>query len=394
MAFSAEVLESAIDARGDLVWFDPSRNQMTINYRKITEDGVLDDYELELRKFLREQGVKYVNRDDVLTALRRYARRHEHIRILEIIEQGEYRHEGHLAKLMNALELDDTKAAIFTKTLLNAYAKWADKMPVPQEIVPILSGKQGCGKTRLWRYLFFSDEYIKTEGSLALDEATGTAKDSSMLLARYNAMELSEFGGTLDRVNALKKCITAPFDTFRPPYGRGIIDMRRYCFLVGSVNEKPEDEGDGVFIDATGNRRFLYIQFPNRKITSWREIFDSVQLWKEIREMWECRFDGVTWHLTPEEEAYQEADNKTHALKPRAYYDVESYLQRHINAPGADRIISDEVRRWIKSEFNRDYSAKDIAQSLKAHGYVVKPGKIGGRSVRYYVVDYTQQRKD
>jgi predicted P-loop ATPase len=136
----------------------------------------------------------------------------------------------------------------------------------------VLVGPQGSGKSTFFRVLgapFFDDTRFELE-----------SKDRFLALRKAWIIELAELDGMTSTKMAqhIKGLLSSTIDTFRPPYGRAIINAPRTCILVGTTNT------EAFLTDPTGSRRFWPI--PVSKpinlglLREWRE-----QLFAEAREL-------------------------------------------------------------------------------------------------------------
>lgn len=148
------------------------------------------------------------------------------------------------------------------------------------DLVIVLEGKQGTGKSTVLRFLA-GDENFSDQEILAL----GT-KEQMEAIEGVWLFEISEMMGLkksdLDR---LKAFISRTTDRARPAYGRSRIDSPRRCVFIGTTNE------DQYLRDITGNRRF----FPVRTgtIDLQAVIRDRDQLWAEAAHA-EAQGESIT----------------------------------------------------------------------------------------------------
>lgn len=112
------------------------------------------------------------------------------------------------------------------------------------EIVPILAGGQGIGKSTTCRRLFpdyFTDE-LKTFGD---------NKDDYQKLENVAIVELGEMKGVKKaEIADIKSFISTTHDVFRRPFERYVARVPRHCVFIGTSN--PDD----FLKDDTGERRF------------------------------------------------------------------------------------------------------------------------------------------
>ena len=147
------------------------------------------------------------------------------------------------------------------------------------DYMPILIGKQGCGKSTVVKWLALHDAYYgdisSIEGKDALENIQGIwICELSELLAMVKTKD----------VEAMKSFITRTTDRFRESYGRRTKEYPRSCVFIGTTN-------DYQFLsDKTGNRRYLPVEL-NVKMG---ELYDQeqyirdyiLQCWREARYLY------------------------------------------------------------------------------------------------------------
>ena len=139
------------------------------------------------------------------------------------------------------------------------------------EILPVLIGKQGRGKSTLAKKLggeHFSDDLKDMK-----------SKDAKEFLFGSWIVELGELSAMKrTEMDEVKGFISITSDRYRPSYGRVTIDKPRTCAFIGTTN-------DNQFLkDVTGNRRFYPIPIDRQEPT--KDVFtldkDTVQqIWAE-----------------------------------------------------------------------------------------------------------------
>lgn len=127
------------------------------------------------------------------------------------------------------------------------------------DLVPILTGPQGIGKSTLVSLLipnYFTDQVNSLDAS---------KKDEQLKINQVAIVELSELSSMKKTsIEAVKGMITATRDLYRAPYSPTTIARERHTVFIGTTNDSQ------FLIDKTGNRRFLPVQCgtnkPNKKI--------------------------------------------------------------------------------------------------------------------------------
>ena len=155
----------------------------------------------------------------------------------------------------------------------------------------ILVGKQGVKKSTFFKTLaapWFSDTAIDLGD-----------KDSYGVMGRAWIFEWGELE-SMQRArsqNVVKAFMSSTEDTYRPPYGRVPVTVKRSGVPVGTTND------DDFLTDPTGNRRYWPIRVERAEIDVVRLAGDRDQLWAEAVAAFK---NDEQWWLTDEEQAMLE----------------------------------------------------------------------------------------
>jgi len=140
--------------------------------------------------------------------------------------------------------------------------------------VLVLTGRGGIGKTAILQSLVprHLRDYLKTGVLMSPGNKDDVAKACGAWIT-----ELGELDGTFRRSDmaALKAFLTEEVDSYRPPYGREVLDFPRMTSFSATVN-------DSLFLsDMTGGgyRRFWVVECNE---IEWSHKIDVGQLWAEI----------------------------------------------------------------------------------------------------------------
>ena len=146
------------------------------------------------------------------------------------------------------------------------------------ELVPIIEGKQGLGKSTVARNLFpdvFNDSI----------DGLGMNKDDYQSLNGSWIVEIAELSAMKKtNIDKMKNFISAQSDTYRNSYGRYSMPHPRKCVFIGSTNQRD------FLKDSTGERRFFPIHCGINKATKqvWKVDDDEIlQLLAEAKEMFD-----------------------------------------------------------------------------------------------------------
>ena len=155
-------------------------------------------------------------------------------------------------------------------------------------LVPLLIGRQGCGKSSFCRILlprelqdYYNDRInFKNENDLNLG------------LSSFGLINLDEFDRVTQRQQIVLKYLVSTADLkYRPPYGKAYTTNRRYASFIGTTNEQTP------LTDPSGSRRFVCVSIDG-EIDFETPVQHSqlyAQLMHEIRQ-------GERYWLSKEEE--------------------------------------------------------------------------------------------
>lgn len=191
---------------------------------------------------------------------------------------------------------NDVNAALGVCFLGGAAARII-KPGVSVQVVPILQGPQGCGKSSGIKALcplsgMFCDSFLDME-----------SKSGYEVLLSANIVELSELSsmnrGSIERV---KQILTQQTVRFRTPYKRNAESHDASWVFIGTTN------ADEYLKDTTGNRRFAPIKIESadpKKVVDWintnrdqmwaeaatlanKGIKSGTDTWEMPRELWDA----------------------------------------------------------------------------------------------------------
>lgn len=209
------------------------------------------------------------------------------------------------------------------------------------EIVPILSGAQGIGKSTLIKMLatdaFFSDGL----------KGLGESKDDLQFLIGSWILEISELSAMKKtEVEKTKQFISATTDRFRAPYGKINERHPRTCVFIGTSND------DQYLKDKTGNRRFYPL--PCAKTRQKKSVFDGSlekivpQIWAEAKHYFA---NGEELYLCEEIEAVANEMQAEAMVEDIAEKIIYEYLEIELPEDWYER-PSAERTRFIQGVMN------------------------------------------
>ena len=190
---------------------------------------------------------------------------------------------------------------VAVKCMVGAVAR-ALEGGVKYDYMPILTGKQGIGKSTFLANLgmqWFTDSLT------TFDSKTG----AELIQGKWIA-EVGELAALKrHEIEVVKQFITRTSDRYRAAYGRRAEDRKRRCVFFGTSNE------DEFLSDITGNRRFLPIScgITQPKYSVWEDMPKHInQLWAEAVVMY---VQDTPLHLSKAEEKTAERVRELHAVK-------------------------------------------------------------------------------
>lgn len=175
---------------------------------------------------------------------------------------------------------DEYHAAVGTKFLVAAVRR-VRRPGCKFDNVPVFSGNQGLGKSRLLAELF-SPGWFKDD----LHHDLGH-KDAAQGLAGVWCVELAELQSLIrsSREDA-KAFLSRQQDRFRPSYGRYEVTRQRQCVFAGTTNEFE------YLTDTTGNRRYWPVKCEGADVNWICQVRE--QLWAEAAYL-EANEDVPLW---------------------------------------------------------------------------------------------------
>ena len=306
--------------------------------------------------------------------------------VLERISGVAWDKRDRLSELFRLIHIDGDELGkrLFTcwlKMCICALHNSADH-PFSLDIVLILRGRQGTGKTRLIEALALDSDWF-AEG-LSIDVRS---KDSVVQCTSKWIAELGEIGSTLRRdVDSLKAFLSSASDEVRLPYARAALRYPRRCCFCGTTNDAE------FLLDSTGNRRFAVIPLPDDLQIKCEDIrrFDFLQLWAQINELVEQDIKNgesfsSCFRLDRETLKAAEARNAERTKPLPAEMEILDILG---DSDGANyKVVYEEMTLSEFKEINgslKTFSVVQISAVLKKLGYSQSIKKVDGRTKRLY----------
>lgn len=162
------------------------------------------------------------------------------------------------------------------------------------DIVVVLEGKQGIGKSTGLRALFGADWFKDSLPPMA-------TKDAAAYVVGAWCIELAEMAfQSKSAIEHQKAFISRQDEKYRPAYTRTEVVYPRRCVFVATTNR------DDWAIDETGNRRFLPIKTTNIDVTGLKQDRDTI--WAAAYASY---LQDPTWWMTDGMAAYSAEQSKS-----------------------------------------------------------------------------------
>ena len=158
--------------------------------------------------------------------------------------------------------------------LLGMVAHWQGRKSLTgNALVPLLIGRQGCGKSSFCRILLPRELRDYYNDRISFKNET----DLNLGLTSFALINIDEFDKTTQRQQVLLKYLLSTVDVkFRPPYGKAYKQYRRYATFIGTTNQpKP-------LTDPTGSRRFVCVEITD--MIDFSDTLDHRQLYAQLKQ--------------------------------------------------------------------------------------------------------------
>ena len=253
-------------------------------------DEPISDYDLtKIRSIVGEKYHIDFSTGDILQALKNLSRENSFHPVKKMIESKEWDTQERAETLfIDYLGADDNDyiRTLTKRWLVGAVARIYEP-GIKFEVVPILQGRQGIGKSTIGKKLagqYFTDS-LKT---------LGKNKDDYQLLIGKWIIELAELSSMNEtKIEETKKFISAQTDSIRLPYDKITQNFDRTIVFLGTTNQEQ------YLKDLTGNRRFFPVRLdnsPNKDIHSISN--DTIQqIWAEAYHMYQNN-ERIFYHDT------------------------------------------------------------------------------------------------
>ncbi len=232
---------------------------------------------------------------------------------------------------------------LFHLWMRSMVAMWMGKGQLTgNALVPLLIGRQGCGKSSFCRILMPSNLLDYYNDRLNFKNEN----DLNLGLTSFGLINLDEFDKVTQRQQIVLKYLVSTADLkYRPPYGKAYAQHRRFASFIGTTNES------NPLTDPSGSRRFVCVHV-NGDI-DFRTPIEYMQLYAQLRQ--EIRNGERYW---PDRQ--QEEELMAHNRQYQQISGLGEMILSLIERPSSDQ---DSHAEWM--------SIKQLSAMLKKdfHGY-------------------------
>ena len=197
------------------------------------------------------------------------------------------------------------------------------------DCVLILVGPQGARKSTTFRILGSPEYFCDTPMDIG-------SSNAYMQIHRAWIYEVAELDSIRRARNSSTKAfLSAQEDTFRLPYARQTVTLKRHTVFCGTTNKAE------FITDETGSRRYWPVQV-GKMDTDWTE-HNRTQLWSEAVIAYK---NGEKWYLENEtQEELNEQSSDFRQFDP--WYEI---VERYIKANGVNISTTDLMEQGLKLE--------------------------------------------
>lgn len=259
-------------------------------------------------------------------------------RIEKVAWDGKPRAERYFIDYLGAEDNHYTRT--ITKKWLTGLIARVYAPGVKFEIVPILEGSQGLGKSTAGRNLY-PDKFNDTLKGM------GKQKDDYQQLQGSWVVEIAELSAMKKTdIEGIKNFISAQSDIYRNSYGRYALPHPRKCVFIGTTNQSD------YLKDATGERRFFPIKcgVSKAKLDVWHpdenyilQVLAEAKYWFDNGEL--LYLDQATMK---EAKTYQMAAETVDPMKDA----IEEFLSMEVPVDWENMSTS------LRQSYVRDYGSE------------------------------------
>ena len=231
-------------------------------------------------------------------------------------------------------------------------------------LVPLLIGRQGCGKTSFCRILLPRDQREYYNDRINFKNES----DLNLGLTSFALINLDEFDRVTQRQQVVLKYLVSTFDLkYRPPYGKAYSSHRRYASFIATTNESMP------LTDPSGSRRFICVTVEGD--IDFESPIDYPQLYAQLE--YEVSTLRLRYHLTREEEHQLMEHNLRYQRLTQLGEQLMSLFQKpegtsKENPEGGQWMTLKDISAHLKKVFRGTYS-EDEGSYVRIGNYLSRP---------------------
>lgn len=295
-----------------------------------------------------------------------------------------------LAETIKSTNDDLTYAAL--KVWLVGFIRGLLDDSFANELVPILIGGQGIGKT-LWTERLKPSGFEKFHTSKNLDPKE---KDHLKLLCTHFWIVMDELSTILTHkasTESFKAMMTAREHTIRLPYARTETRLLRKASIIGTSNEEQ------YLRDLTGNRRFISIKVIKmnglHSIDMMKVYSQAYRLYKQLGN----KAGVIDYEL---QNKFEEHNQEFEVTNPYIEYVQKYFCPAHTKGSLVEWMTTTEIIDYINSNENNQIilpsAASTLGKILKKIGYSEpdkrRINKINGRWYAVYKSSFVNENRN
>jgi predicted P-loop ATPase len=273
---------------------------------------------------------------------------------------------NHVADLFNRLPgITSEQAGYLAVWLRSAVAHWMQMDTLHgNECVPTLIGSQGCGKTTFLRRML--PQHLR---QYYLDHLNLSNKfDKEMALTNNLLVNLDELDAIRPSQHAaLKQTLSKSKVNGRPIYGASQEDRARYASFVATTNNPHP------LTDATGSRRYICLQIPERQYINNVGEIDYDQLYAQV--LHEVQDEKAPYWFTNEEVARIQELNQNYMEQKDMAEIVKACFRKPKEGEKAQSMNSTQMLNVLHTAYPSlkiNHSAKlFLSETMKDMGYEI-----------------------
>ncbi len=213
-------------------------------------------------------------------------------------------------------------------------------------LVPLLIGRQGCGKSSFCRILLPREQREYYNDRINFKNES----DLNLGLTSFALINLDEFDKITQRQQIVLKYLVSTADLkYRPPYGKAYSSHRRYASFIGTTNETMP------LVDPTGSRRFICVMVDGN--IDFETPIEYGQLYAQLKyEVEELR---ERYYLTKDEERELMAHNLQYQRLNGLGEMLLSVFEKPAEGAQGQWLSIPEISARLKQSFRGAYQEDD-----------------------------------